>query len=92
MTSPLCLLPIHAAGYHSETGSKTVLDRVISSYSPSIKALLYARRNEAQKSRSRAPASDKTVLVSMSITPGRAGLAFAEKETMVLMTSFLPQP
>jgi CHAT domain-containing protein len=81
---PLSLLPIHTTGYRSETSSRTVLDRVISSYSPSIKALLYARRNEAQKSRSRAPASDKTVLVSMPITPGRAGFAFAEKETIVL--------
>jgi hypothetical protein len=78
-TGPLCLLPIHAAGYHCETGSRTVLDRVISSYSPSIKALRYARRNKAQRNSNpnRAQASNKTLLVSIRTTPGCGGLIFA---------------
>ncbi|MFI7316821.1 CHAT domain-containing protein [Streptomyces venezuelae] len=41
-------LPLHAAGHHAETGTqgghRTVLDRVISSYTPTIRALRYARR------------------------------------------------
>jgi len=59
---------------------------MISSYSPSIKALLYARRNEAHRdpNPNRAQASNKTLLVSMRATPGCAGLVFAEKEIMVL--------
>jgi len=81
-TGPLCLLPIHAAGYHCEPSSRTVLDRVISSYSPSIKALLYARRNRAQRDPSRCRASGKTVLISMGTTPENSKLAFAEKEMM----------
>jgi CHAT domain-containing protein len=83
-TGPLCALPIHAAGYHDEAGSRTVLDRVISSYSPSIKALLYARRNTAQRNPNRGLASDKTDLVSMRTTPGCGGLAFAGEETKML--------
>lgn len=54
LTSSLSHLPIHAAGYHG-TGS-TVLDRVISSYSPSVKALIYGRRNHPLKQKS--PAKD----------------------------------
>ncbi|KAF8248569.1 hypothetical protein K440DRAFT_468026, partial [Wilcoxina mikolae CBS 423.85] len=83
-TGSLCALPIHAAGYHDEVGSRTVLDRVISSYSPSIKALLYGRRNTAQRNPNRGRAYDKTVLVSMRTTPGCGGLAFAGEETKVL--------
>jgi len=85
-TGPLCLLPIHAAGYHCETSSRTVLDRVVSSYCPSIKALLYARRNEAQRNRSQA--SDKAILVSMGTTPGCSELPFVEKETNELRSLF----
>ncbi|KAF8542386.1 CHAT domain-containing protein [Trichophaea hybrida] len=83
-TGPLCHLPIHAAGYHCEPGSRTVLDRVISSYSPSIKALLYGRRNEAQRIPSRSRASNKTILVSMATTLGCSKLEFAENEIMEL--------
>ena len=46
-TGPLTLLPLHAAGYHRETSSaapRTVLDRVISSYTPTVRALAEARR------------------------------------------------
>ena len=39
----LNLLPIHAAGYHNETSGKTIIDRAISSYTPTVKALAYAR-------------------------------------------------
>ncbi|MBE1462310.1 CHAT domain-containing protein [Kibdelosporangium phytohabitans] len=39
---PLSLLPLHAAGYHYSRG-ESVLDRVISSYTPTIQALGHAR-------------------------------------------------
>jgi len=86
-TGPLCMLPIHAAGYHCEMGSRTVLDRVISSYSPSVKALLYARRNEARQSKH--TVSDKAVIVSMETTPKCTKLAFARKE-IIELDSLLP--
>ncbi|KAF8543384.1 CHAT domain-containing protein [Trichophaea hybrida] len=86
-TGPLCMLPIHAAGYHCEMGSRTVLDRVISSYSPSVKALLYARRNEARQNKH--TVSDKAVIVSMETTPKCTKLAFARKE-IIELESLLP--
>ncbi|MET0235233.1 MAG: CHAT domain-containing protein [Kibdelosporangium sp.] len=41
-SGPLSLLPLHAAGYHYAQGS-SVMDRVISSYTPTIRALEHAR-------------------------------------------------
>ncbi|KAI0546014.1 TPR domain-containing protein [Xylaria curta] len=38
-------LPIHAAGFHQDGTGLTVMDRVISSYSTSIKALIHSRRS-----------------------------------------------
>jgi hypothetical protein len=84
---PLCLFPFYDASYHRETGSRTVLDGVVSSYSPCIKALLYARRNEMHSNDGQA--SNKTVLVSMDSTTGCSELPFAEMETIEL-DPFLP--
>ncbi|GLY94453.1 CHAT domain-containing protein [Actinoplanes sp. NBRC 103695] len=36
-------LPLHAAGHHTDGGHRTVLDRVISAYTPTIRALRHAR-------------------------------------------------
>ncbi|MEV0027837.1 tetratricopeptide repeat protein [Nocardia sp. NPDC050793] len=41
----LGLLPVHAAGYHSQSAGRTALDRVVSSYTPTITALRHARRS-----------------------------------------------
>jgi hypothetical protein len=49
-TGPLCKMSIHAAGHHSEDFSSTVLVRVVSSYSPSLKGLMHTRRNRAEGS------------------------------------------
>ncbi|HUC58903.1 MAG TPA: hypothetical protein VMA95_15990 [Streptosporangiaceae bacterium] len=38
-TGALCRLPLHAAGYHREGGGRTVLDRVVSSYTATVGAL-----------------------------------------------------
>ncbi|MFD9960036.1 CHAT domain-containing protein [Amycolatopsis sp. NPDC058986] len=43
---PLAFLPLHAAGYHVEQDGRTVLDRVISSYTPTIAALRHATATE----------------------------------------------
>lgn len=45
-TGPLALLPVHAAGYHDPDDGRmhdAVLDRVISSYTPTLRSLLHAR-------------------------------------------------
>jgi tetratricopeptide (TPR) repeat protein len=48
-TGPLTLLPLHAAGYHHPDHSRarrSVLDRVVSSYTPTLQALHAARTGE----------------------------------------------
>jgi CHAT domain len=41
-------LPLHAAGHHDEPGdSRTVIDRVVSSYAPSVRALQRSRHAKA---------------------------------------------
>ncbi|KAL6818973.1 CHAT domain-containing protein [Trichoderma camerunense] len=52
-------LPLHAAGIYKQGSKETVLDRVISSYASSIKALLHGRKHGIQKPRQR---SKKTML------------------------------
>ncbi|MFF8772144.1 CHAT domain-containing protein [Kitasatospora sp. NPDC015120] len=44
----LAALPLHAAGHHD--GRRAVVDRVISSYSPTVRALAYARARAADPS------------------------------------------
>ncbi|MET9547122.1 CHAT domain-containing protein [Streptomyces sp. NPDC006627] len=64
-------LPLHAAGYHTEpatgVGRRTAMDRVVSSYTPTVRALRYARRRATPTARARALA------VSMPTTPGLPG-------------------
>lgn len=73
----LSLLPLHAAGYHSRGSSNNALDRVISSYSPTIKALDYARKKAAV---SPADADQKVLLVAVSKTVNHDDLPHAETE------------
>ena len=69
----LGLLPLHAAGYHSdlhrESGGPAVIDRVISSYTPTIRALGYARQHVLTATDS----ADRALIVAMPTTPGIAG-------------------
>ena len=80
LTGAMSHLPIHAAGYH---GTKcTVLDRVVSTYSSSLKALVHGRRREAhggiihtpgQSGKSSpfgGPTEHRALLVAMEQTPG----------------------
>ncbi|KAL6405455.1 TPR Domain containing protein [Ilyonectria robusta] len=76
-TGPLAKFPIHAAGYHAR-GSDTVLDRVISSYSSSVRALVQSRQRRATLPVERG--TGKAVLVSMEKTPGLDNLPFAQME------------
>jgi hypothetical protein len=64
-TGPLTLLPLHAAGDYALNGPDrpTVLDRVISSYTPTLRALIEARSATA-------PAGDPRLLL---VTVDRAG-------------------
>ncbi|ONI76026.1 hypothetical protein ALI144C_35545 [Actinosynnema sp. ALI-1.44] len=61
----LGLLPLHAAGYHGDTsGERTVMDRVVSSYTPTVRALRHARERDSD-----VPAGS-ALIVAMPSTPG----------------------
>jgi CHAT domain-containing protein len=47
-TGVLSFLPLHAAGIYSDSGSESVLDYVVSSYTPSISSLLERVRNDRE--------------------------------------------
>jgi tetratricopeptide (TPR) repeat protein len=69
----LGLLPVHAAGHHADAHTtaqrrRAVMDRVTSSYTPTIRALGHARkRRDAMKPPGRA------LIVAMPTTPGVPG-------------------
>lgn len=74
-------LPLHAAGYHAAAaagrGDRTVLDRVVSSYTPTVRALRQARR-----SLSAPPGQGKSLVAAVSVTPGARPLPHARDEAM----------
>ncbi|KAH8721649.1 CHAT domain-containing protein [Ilyonectria robusta] len=78
-TGPLKHFPLHAAGYHSKFSAETVLDRVMSSYISSIKAITHGRQRQLQPS-----TSDKALLVAMEHTPNSSRLPFAKDEVSML--------
>jgi len=73
----LNILPIHAAGYHDSPSLKTALDRVISSYAPTVKSLSYARERERA---ARATIKEKAILVAMPTTPEQKNLPYVKIE------------
>ncbi|GLW90417.1 hypothetical protein Aglo03_12330 [Actinokineospora globicatena] len=70
-TGPLTMLPLHAAGYHDPDDTpfgRTVIDRVVSSYTPTLRALTRATTAPP-------PTRDTRVLVvSMPETPSLPGI------------------
>ena len=79
----LNILPIHASGYHDSTPPQTALDRVISSYAPTVKSLSYAwKRTRADH------VKEKALLISMPKTPEKDSLPFADIEVEALRELF----
>jgi len=79
-TGLLSLLPLHAAGRHQPNSCDSVIDRVVSSYSSCITALLHTQRNSTNFP----DATGECLLVSMATTPGYPDLRCAEKETRLV--------
>jgi hypothetical protein len=72
-TGLLSVLPLHAAGHHTDDGP-TVLDRVVSSYTPTVRALMHARN------RSDGTGQGFLLMVALPRTPGHADLDAAHHE------------
>ncbi|MCH6165802.1 CHAT domain-containing protein [Pseudonocardia alaniniphila] len=76
-TGMLNFLPLHAAGHHDGHG-RAVLDRVVSSYTPTLRALLHAR--------SRPAAPDPALLaVALAETPDQQSLPATVSEAGALV-------
>ncbi|WP_232794151.1 MULTISPECIES: CHAT domain-containing tetratricopeptide repeat protein [Pseudofrankia] len=88
----LSFLPVHAAGYHrapSGLAAATVLDRVISSYTPTVRALAHARAASPVDAGGRVELGrGRMVAVAMPHTPGASDLPGAEVETAALRARF----
>ena len=85
----LSQLPLHAAGYHrapapeASGAPRTVMDRVVSSYAPTLRVLQHAR-TASKASRAAGPAT-RSLVVAMPTTPGGYGSlekALEEAETI----------
>jgi hypothetical protein len=77
-TGPLVGFPLHAAGYHRKRSAETALDRVVSSYSSSIKAIIHSLQPWHQEQTAK-PCQD-VILISMPHTPEQAPLQYASDE------------
>jgi tetratricopeptide (TPR) repeat protein len=84
-TGSLSRFPLHAAGRHTERSNETVIDRVMSSYSPSIRSVLQGYKLRHQVTTS---ASKQVLVVAMEDTPGSKPLPFATKEAAVIREVF----
>lgn len=91
----LSLLPLHAAGHHFEPSAvglgdgerRTVMDRVVSSYTTTIRALHHARRHHIS-----APSVSRSLIVAMPTTPGVRGRLDHVSVEAALLCDLLPKP
>ncbi|KAF5570115.1 hypothetical protein FPANT_13817 [Fusarium pseudoanthophilum] len=69
-TGPLSKFPLHAAGHHlDEQSFNSTIDRVISSYSPSIRALVETVNRGENTGRNQPQQAQQALIVSMEHTP-----------------------
>jgi hypothetical protein len=78
-TGLLNMFPLHAAGYHDRPGA-SVLDRVASSYTPTLRALLASRARASRVPIDRGGSGRRVLTVAMPQTPGHAPLAATARE------------
>jgi tetratricopeptide (TPR) repeat protein len=85
----LSFLPLHASGRHEtrfDPSPQTVLDRVVSSYAPTVRALLHARRPNP---RDEGPVhAGQMLVVALPHTPGEHDLPGALEEAALLARLF----
>ena len=86
----LGLLPIHAAGYHTDPpdqAPRAVMGRIVSSWTPTIRALRYARQ--------RTPARDtesSALIVALPVTPGIPGRLHHVPDEAAMLLAHLDHP
>ncbi|GHE96415.1 CHAT domain-containing protein [Streptomyces griseoluteus] len=80
---PLAALPLHASGHHGDP-SRTVLDRAVSSYTPTVRALAYARARAAGP-----PPAGRVLAVVVPDAPGARRLGGVRREVREL-SALLP--
>jgi hypothetical protein len=88
-TGPLSFLPLHAAGHHQRSPGevpRTVIDRVVSSYTPTVRALLHARRRRTLDTGLRA------LVVATPSAAGAPELPGVTRETEILTASLPHSP
>ncbi|MFF0690880.1 CHAT domain-containing protein [Streptomyces albogriseolus] len=72
----LGLMPLHAAGYHTDPADdpnrRTVMDRVVSSYTPTVRALRHARQYLRRQTHD-PDVPPQGLIVAMPTTPGLPG-------------------
>jgi tetratricopeptide (TPR) repeat protein len=87
----LSFLPLHAAGHHhTQVGAApaTVLDRALSSYTPTIRALAHARTLARDNRAGQVDSRDRLLAVAMPHTPGWPDLPGAQAEAAGLQNRF----
>jgi hypothetical protein len=84
-TGLLTLLPLHAAGHYDDgqPSGGAVLDRVVSSYTPTLRALLEARRPLDPLR-----ADERMLVVALPETPGEVPLTDVTRERELLTALF----
>ncbi|KAM0230816.1 hypothetical protein ACHAP5_011260 [Fusarium lateritium] len=82
-TGRLVGYPLHAAGYHMGQNAETALDRVVSSYSSSVKTIIHSRRQQGYKPQEMRVNKD-LVLVSMKTTPKHDYLKHSAQEIQAI--------
>jgi hypothetical protein len=84
-------LPMHAAGHHGDAGDdpgrRTVMDRVVSSYTPTVRALHHARQNAQAVTD-----ATRSLVIAMATTPGHPGRLGQVPAEVAMLGNQLFQP
>lgn len=82
-TGGMTHLPIHAAGLYGRRTYETIVDRVISSYTTSVKSLVHNCRQIMQNASS-VKESQHALLIAMTETPHQTSLPFATEDVIAI--------
>lgn len=87
-TDALTLIPLHAAGIHTKGSRQNYLDRVVSSYAPTLKSLAHGRQ-QLMSYKTRGQQANELAFVCMTETPMQDDLEYADVE-VALLDSVIP--